>query len=72
MGLGHRLCCDPILSEGTGDDDPIHSDPPARRKIIVKIATKIIFEAESFENERRAHQAAAIIKKGTSPEHCVV
>ena len=36
-------------------------------KINVKIATKIVFEAEGFENERRAHQAAAIIKRALHP-----
>ncbi|KAI8574933.1 hypothetical protein K450DRAFT_203266, partial [Umbelopsis ramanniana AG] len=33
----------------------------------VKTITKIVYEAEGFENERRAHQAAAIIKRALHP-----
>lgn len=33
----------------------------------VKSTTKVIYETEDFENERRAHQAAAIIKRALHP-----
>jgi hypothetical protein len=33
----------------------------------VKTITKLIYAAEGFENDRRAHQAAAIIKRALHP-----
>lgn len=36
-------------------------------KSTVKNVAKVVFEAEGFENERRAHQAAAIIKRALHP-----
>ncbi|KAI9280930.1 hypothetical protein BC943DRAFT_282870, partial [Umbelopsis sp. AD052] len=36
-------------------------------KLTVKSASKVVYEAEGFENERKAHQAAAIIKRALHP-----
>ncbi|KAI9283632.1 hypothetical protein BC943DRAFT_327396 [Umbelopsis sp. AD052] len=36
-------------------------------KSTVNSASKVVYEAEGFENERRAHQAAAIIKRALHP-----